>query len=462
MSSDEEYRLSEDEDDVELVVERENEVEPTEQNVVFEGENNENEQPNLDQDEKKEDNKKETKVKRTRNPQPKLDVERLRGPRGIRMLDKVFEDVQFKGRGHEEEDLTVLLKNYEYWCHRMFPKFPFDDCLEKMEKLGNKRYLQSFLKRIRLNMEDDEIVQEHLNDEIVNRDDSDAENNVFDNLLPPHTSQPNDSDSLSLTEEQLQRIAINREKAQRLRKQMLIKNRITDESVMITPSINHSSEDNEYNMRLSQVLNNCDGSNNINITNNSSQFIIEAEIHATDNGPLDKRDNSGRSMNIHLNTVQVNEPIINLSQISDICDIEESIRSTHNPSGLVQTKNNTHQDEITIMNNEVHEVVNMNDIETVAVDEQHENEKLTNECNRSRINASTVLDKTISQQKETLQQSDNKELSEDILTEFRNEEFDDIQTNVNQKDLLKKSDTSQYQKDNTSKDEDSLAMEIDM
>lgn len=151
MSSDGERNLSEDENDlllaesdVELVEEHETVIEPAEQNVeVFEGVNNEDEQPNPNPAGKnEEDNKKETKVKRVRNPQPKLDVERLRGPRGIRMLEKVFQDVKFKGRGNEEEDLTLLMKHYEYWCHRMFPKFPFDDCLEKMEKLGHKRYLQ--------------------------------------------------------------------------------------------------------------------------------------------------------------------------------------------------------------------------------------------------------------------------------------------------------------------------------
>lgn len=305
-------------------------------------------------------------------------------------------------------------------------------------------------------MENDDIVQENLN-EVVNRDSSDEENNAFNDLLPPHTSQPNNSGSDSLTEEQLQRIAINRERAQRLRKQMLAKNKVTDESATVS-STGYSSEGNKYNSILSQDSNNRNGSNNFNITNNSSQFIVEAQIHATDNA----------SENTDLNTVEVNEPNIALSQISDICVIEESITSASNSSELVviQTNNSTHRN---CNGDKVHEDVDINDIEIykTEVNDQHVNEsetikKLPSECNRNKVNESAILDKK-SQQKKTLRQSDDEELSEDILAAFMNEEFDDIVTgNVNQKDSLKKSDNGQFQKEDTSRNEDSLAMDIDI
>lgn len=79
-----------------------------------------------------------------RNPQPKLDAERLKGPRGLAALEGYFKNVKFKGPKHEEEDLRKIMKIYEYWCHRMFPKYPFDDCLAKLEKLGTKRPVQVF------------------------------------------------------------------------------------------------------------------------------------------------------------------------------------------------------------------------------------------------------------------------------------------------------------------------------
>lgn len=87
-----------------------------------------------------ESNKKPVKTKRVvRNPQPKLNAERLKSKRGLEALESYFDRVKFKGRGHEEEDLAIILKTYEYWCHRLFPKYPFDECIDKIEKLGNKR-----------------------------------------------------------------------------------------------------------------------------------------------------------------------------------------------------------------------------------------------------------------------------------------------------------------------------------
>lgn len=84
----------------------------------------------------------ESKTKRVRNPQPKLNVELLRGPRGLHTLEGMFKNVKFKGRNHEEEDLTVLMKTYEYWCHRLFPKFSFDDSIERIEKMSSRKPLQ--------------------------------------------------------------------------------------------------------------------------------------------------------------------------------------------------------------------------------------------------------------------------------------------------------------------------------
>lgn len=85
----------------------------------------------------------EQKPKRVvKNPQPKLNADTLKGPRGIHTLDKFFEKVKFKGKGYEEQDLNLLMKTYEYWCHRLFPKFSFDDCLARIEKLGTKKTVQ--------------------------------------------------------------------------------------------------------------------------------------------------------------------------------------------------------------------------------------------------------------------------------------------------------------------------------
>lgn len=43
------------------------------------------------------------------------------------------------GKGHEKEDLDVVLKKLEHWAYRLYPKFKFEDCLKKIETLGKKR-----------------------------------------------------------------------------------------------------------------------------------------------------------------------------------------------------------------------------------------------------------------------------------------------------------------------------------
>lgn len=64
------------------------------------------------------------------------------GPRGIIAIDKCFKDVRLKGKGHEKSDLEIILKRMEHWAYRLFPKLPFDDCIERVEKVGTGRAVQ--------------------------------------------------------------------------------------------------------------------------------------------------------------------------------------------------------------------------------------------------------------------------------------------------------------------------------
>lgn len=93
-----------------------------------------------------------TKKKRTLKPRPTLNPRKLMGERGIPALQKEFEHVKFKGRGHEVEDLDSLLSHLEHWAHRLHPKMTFDDCLEKIERLGHKKEIQVCMKKLRMGM----------------------------------------------------------------------------------------------------------------------------------------------------------------------------------------------------------------------------------------------------------------------------------------------------------------------
>lgn len=88
------------------------------------------------------------KPKRVLKPRPKLDAPLLTGPKGLSAISGYFNNVKYKGKGHEEEDLNFIMKIYEHWCHRLFPKYPFDDCLKKIEILGNRRPIIVYISNI--------------------------------------------------------------------------------------------------------------------------------------------------------------------------------------------------------------------------------------------------------------------------------------------------------------------------
>ncbi|CAM5145886.1 unnamed protein product [Eretmochelys imbricata] len=80
--------------------------------------------------------------KAVKRPIPKLDAQRLISERGLPALRHVFDNAKLKGKGHETEDLKTLLRHMEHWAHRLFPKLQFDDFMERVESLGNKKEVQ--------------------------------------------------------------------------------------------------------------------------------------------------------------------------------------------------------------------------------------------------------------------------------------------------------------------------------
>uniref|UniRef100_A0A3Q3W8Q9 TIMELESS-interacting protein n=1 Tax=Mola mola TaxID=94237 RepID=A0A3Q3W8Q9_MOLML len=145
------------------------------------------------------------KRKGVKRPQPKLDSH-LISDRGLPALRTLFDDVRFKGKGHEAEDLQLLMKKMENWAHRLFPKLQFEDFIDRVEKLGKKKEVQTCLKRIRLDMP--------LTHEDYTFGDPDPFNSsgLPDDLLRPVHSTPAPA-APSLTEEQRRRMELNRQLA---------------------------------------------------------------------------------------------------------------------------------------------------------------------------------------------------------------------------------------------------------
>jgi replication fork protection complex subunit Csm3/Swi3 len=103
----------------------------------------------------KEDERKEKRI------MPKLDEARLLGPDGFPKLIKDTKHFKPKGKGHEvrstmlllffffraplseyrkqEADLNRLLRIYQFWTHKLYPKTQFRDTVERVEKLCHSR-----------------------------------------------------------------------------------------------------------------------------------------------------------------------------------------------------------------------------------------------------------------------------------------------------------------------------------
>ncbi|XP_065355918.1 protein TIPIN homolog [Calliphora vicina] len=86
------------------------------------------------------------------NPRPRLNVEVLRGQRGLHTIEDYFKDIKYKGKGNEKEDLDEVMRRMQHWGHRMYPTYKFDDVLANIERLGKKKPLQVHMSRYRLGM----------------------------------------------------------------------------------------------------------------------------------------------------------------------------------------------------------------------------------------------------------------------------------------------------------------------
>lgn len=91
----------------------------------------------------------DAKKRVVRNPQLRLNVERLTGDRGVHKLEDFFKDIKYRGKGHEKEDLDNVMKRIEHWAHRLYPKYNFNDFVATTERLGKKKQVQTHMNRYR-------------------------------------------------------------------------------------------------------------------------------------------------------------------------------------------------------------------------------------------------------------------------------------------------------------------------
>ncbi|NXS33329.1 TIPIN protein, partial [Pomatostomus ruficeps] len=153
-----------------------------------------------------------TTQKTLKRPRPKLDAQRLISERGLPALRHLFDNVKFKGKGHEAEDLKTLIQHMEHWAHRLFPKLQFEDFIDRVESLGNKKEVQTCLKRIRLDLP---ILHENFKNNEEEEGESHGADGAADDAHshPGNAGEPSSLPGAALTEEQQERMRQNRQLA---------------------------------------------------------------------------------------------------------------------------------------------------------------------------------------------------------------------------------------------------------
>lgn len=158
------------ENEQDIIIQYENQELEEDQDIIQQRSDLENEESKEENIVKRIDPSTSSKKHIVRNPLPKLNTERLKGPKGIHTIEKYFEGFKYYEKGYEKLDLDRIMKRLEHWGHRLFPKLDFDDFLERLEKLGTKKDLQVFIKKYRQDMINEDI-------DIINQDNIDAEEN---------------------------------------------------------------------------------------------------------------------------------------------------------------------------------------------------------------------------------------------------------------------------------------------
>ena len=105
----------------------------------------------LNTDAKQEGKEKDKEIVRTKKRINILTFkpDRLTNERGLYAIVNEFPRIEFRGEGHEQQDLKLLMRHYEHWGNRMFPKLRFSDLLEKIESFGGRKEIKDCLSHIR-------------------------------------------------------------------------------------------------------------------------------------------------------------------------------------------------------------------------------------------------------------------------------------------------------------------------
>ncbi|KAK9106407.1 hypothetical protein Syun_022418 [Stephania yunnanensis] len=90
------------------------------------------------------------KAKKVPKKVPNLTPERLLSDDGLGYILRYFpKSFKFRGRGHEVGDLGNLIGLYREWHSQLLPSYPFDQFVQKVEKVGAKNRVRMCIRDLR-------------------------------------------------------------------------------------------------------------------------------------------------------------------------------------------------------------------------------------------------------------------------------------------------------------------------
>ncbi|RZF41360.1 hypothetical protein LSTR_LSTR000074 [Laodelphax striatellus] len=284
---------------------------------------------NSDKDEKKEDDKPEKK-KRKQSQRPRFNILRLKdNDIGLIAAERMFKGVKFRGKGHELDDLNLIMKKMEIWAHKLYPSFDFDDCLAKLEKLGNTREVATYVKKLRMGLEDDIVAPQHDDADEDNENTNEVDTGEIQD--PPRADSPGRFDQLirnqpqheptqgGLTEEQRERMRRNRLIAEQRRMARL---KALHEKQESTASSQPENNTNELPFDMGQT-----SGNSHSPENNTSELQNTSNNECPDVEPTKSQNEKDLSLIINTQDDSVTK---NNDGNSDTC--MESEEATHDVS----------------------------------------------------------------------------------------------------------------------------------
>ncbi|XP_026740344.1 uncharacterized protein LOC113502825 isoform X1 [Trichoplusia ni] len=366
-----------------------------------------------------------SKTKRViKNPRFILNPARLTGPRGIQVIREHFKDFKFKGKGHEKEDLDMVLKKLEHWAYRLYPKFQFEDCLKKIEALGRKRPVMVHLSKIRSDqiLTEETVVQKDSSDEET-QNEPPQEEDEFDKLLQQQIeiaratpapgsvkkvmdtprqerspfTMPKATSSPSISDEQKERMIRNRKLAEERRLARLEKlatEASKPPSINIVDADGITTEHNITKKNRSNVIDSSDEECNVTAVNQS----VSVDMHANTSHSHDKEANKSiesknteaeQTLDVDMDiSDKVNSLQTNREQITGQENVSDKKTLNNGENGDIPVNNiedMTDRDKLGMSNGEnggkvdLHNVSDKGDILTDVVEGMTDNDKVNDD-----------------------------------------------------------------------------------